>query len=157
LRLFGMYGQGFKYMTVIADHLRQIIERGGSYQSYGAPLYHNKAVKGTIESYLTLDLQPQTHTRPAMKHECTRCRKVFQSIRSFDQHGRKCRKKTRPSPLTQPLASEGNTRLSPKRARVGSPDEDIGESDEDDQDVRGPDISIARDVSCRLSVRHQAN
>jgi hypothetical protein len=62
----------------------------------------------------------------------------------------------RPSPLTQPLASEDNTRLSPKRARVGSPDEDIGESDEDDQDVRGPDISIARDVSCQLSVRHQS-
>jgi hypothetical protein len=79
-----------------------------------------------------------------MRHECTRCGRVFQSIRSFDQHGRHCRKK-RPPPLTIPLASENNTRLSSKRARVGSPDKGNSESDKDGLNVGGPDISVAHD------------
>jgi predicted nucleic acid-binding Zn-ribbon protein len=95
-----------------------------------------------------------------MKHECTRCGKVLQSVKMFDRHGRYCTKKSSRVAKTNPRASEDNTRHSPKRARIGSPDKGNGEPDKDDpddQNVGGPDISIARDVSYRLLFRLQTN
>ncbi len=104
-----------------------------------------------------LGLRLRTHKRLPMRHECTHCGKVFPSVKSFDRHGQSCKKKRlRLASLavtTNPRLSESSTRLSPKRARIGSPNEnhiEYDKDDPDDQNIGGLDIGFAHDVSCQL-------